>query len=93
MVASTYSALSSFEFFLLLNEYDLLSEPSAIKLLKENRYAQITDLMRLEIIYNEGGFYFDIPVDDKKIIFNLSGYVSDTINAVLYKKDKGVSEE
>ncbi len=38
----------------------------------------------------EGGFYFDIPVDDKKIIFNLSGYVSDTINAVLYKNDSKV---
>ena len=38
----------------------------------------------------EGSFYFDIPVDDKKITFNLSGYASDTINAVLYKNDSKV---
>ena len=38
----------------------------------------------------EGSFYFDIPVDDKKITFNLIGYASDTINAVLYKNDSKV---
>ena len=37
----------------------------------------------------EGSFYFDIP-RDKKITFNLSGYASDTINAVLYKNDSKV---
>lgn len=40
-------------------------------LLKENRYAQITDLMRLEIIYREGGFYFDINFEILKSMYNV----------------------
>ena len=38
----------------------------------------------------EGSFYFNIPMDDIKIAFNFSGYVSDTINAILYKNDSKV---
>ena len=39
--------------------------------LKENRYAQITDLMRLEIIYRNGGFYFDINFEILKPMYNV----------------------
>ena len=41
-----------------------------------NKWAQITDLMRLEIIYNQGGYYFDInfeilPSRRKHTMYNL----------------------
>ena len=41
-----------------------------------NKWAQITDLMRLEIIYNHGGYYFDInfeilPSKGNHTIYNL----------------------
>ena len=31
----------------------------------------MTDLMRLEIIYNEGGFYFDTTFEILKPLYNL----------------------
>ena len=36
-----------------------------------SKYAQITDLMRLEIVYNEGGFYFDTTFEILKPMYNL----------------------
>ncbi len=39
--------------------------------LKHNRWAQITDLMRLEIIYRHGGFYFDTTFEILKPMYNL----------------------
>ena len=36
-----------------------------------NKWAQITDLMRLEIIYNHGGFYFDTTFEILKSMYNL----------------------
>ena len=39
--------------------------------LTHNKYAQITDLMRLEIVYREGGFYFDTTFEILKPMYNL----------------------
>lgn len=39
--------------------------------LKYSKWAQITDLMRLEIIYNYGGFYFDVNFEILKPLYNL----------------------
>ena len=36
-----------------------------------SKWAQITDLMRLEIIYNHGGFYFDTTFEILKPMYNL----------------------
>ena len=36
-----------------------------------SKWAQITDLMRLEIVYNEGGFYFDTTYEILKPMYNL----------------------
>jgi hypothetical protein len=36
-----------------------------------NKFAQITDLMRLEIIFNHGGFYFDTTFEILKPMYNL----------------------
>jgi len=36
-----------------------------------SKFAQMTDLMRLEIIYNEGGFYFDTTFEILKPLYNL----------------------
>lgn len=36
-----------------------------------SKFAQITDLMRLEIVYNEGGFYFDTTFEILKPLYNL----------------------
>ena len=33
--------------------------------LKYSKWAQITDLMRLEIVYTYGGYYFDVNFDFK----------------------------
>ena len=41
------------------------------KPLTHNKYAQITDLMRLEILYREGGFYFDTTFEILKPMYNL----------------------
>jgi len=41
------------------------------KPLTHNKYAQITDLMRLEIVYREGGFYFDTTFEILKPMYNL----------------------
>jgi hypothetical protein len=48
-----------------------LYDKECINPLKENRYAQITDLMRLEIIYRNGGFYFDINFEILKPMYNV----------------------
>lgn len=39
--------------------------------LTHNKYAQITDLMRLEIVFREGGFYFDTTFEILKPMYNL----------------------
>ena len=39
--------------------------------LKYSKWAQITDLMRLEIIYNHGGYYFDTTFECVKPLFDL----------------------
>ena len=39
--------------------------------LKYSKWAQITDLMRLEIIYSHGGFYFDVNFEILKPLYNL----------------------
>ena len=39
--------------------------------LTHNKYAQITDLMRLEIVYREGGFYFDTTFEILKSMYDL----------------------
>jgi hypothetical protein len=36
-----------------------------------SKWAQITDLMRLEIVYREGGFYFDTTFEILKPMYNL----------------------
>tara|TARA_B100000575_G_C23108896_1_gene640327 strand:- start:475 stop:1374 length:900 start_codon:yes stop_codon:yes gene_type:complete len=36
-----------------------------------SKWAQITDLMRLEIVYNHGGFYFDTTFEILKPLYNL----------------------
>ena len=36
-----------------------------------SKWAQITDLMRLEIIYNNGGYYFDTTFEILKPLYNL----------------------
>ena len=36
-----------------------------------SKWAQITDLMRLEIIYNHGGYYFDTTFEILKPMYNL----------------------
>ena len=36
-----------------------------------SKWAQITDLMRLEIVYREGGFYFDTTFEVLKPMYNL----------------------
>ena len=36
-----------------------------------SKWAQITDLMRLEIIYNQGGFYFDTTFEILKPLYKL----------------------
>ena len=36
-----------------------------------SKWAQITDLMRLEIIYNHGGYYFDTTFEILKPLYNL----------------------
>lgn len=46
--------------------YDDNMEP-----LKYSKWAQITDLMRLEIVYNHGGFYFDTTFEILKPMYNL----------------------
>ncbi len=38
----------------------------------------------------EGGFYLDIPINDKKIAFYLKGYIPDTSNAVLFKNESEI---
>jgi len=48
-----------------------LYDKDCSKPLTENRFAQITDLMRLEIIYNHGGFYFDINFEILKPMYNI----------------------
>ena len=34
-----------------------------------SKWAQITDLMRLEIVYNYGGYYFDTTFEILKLFF------------------------
>ena len=36
-----------------------------------SKYTQMTDLMRLEIIYNEGGYYFDTTFEILKPLYNI----------------------
>ena len=36
-----------------------------------SKFAQITDLMRLEILYNHGGYYFDVNFELLKPMYNL----------------------
>ena len=36
-----------------------------------SKWAQITDLMRLEIVYNHGGYYFDTTFEILKPMYNL----------------------
>ena len=36
-----------------------------------SKWAQITDLMRLELIYNNGGYYFDINFEILKPLYNI----------------------
>ena len=36
-----------------------------------NKYAQQTDLLRLELIYNEGGYYFDTTFECLKPLYSL----------------------
>tara|TARA_Y100000389_G_C17447440_1_gene512491 strand:+ start:1174 stop:2145 length:972 start_codon:yes stop_codon:yes gene_type:complete len=38
---------------------------------KYSKWAQITDLMRLEIVYNHGGYYFDTTFEILKPMYNL----------------------
>ena len=38
----------------------------------------------------EGGFYLDIPINDKKLAFNVKGYIPDTANAVLFKNESEI---
>lgn len=39
--------------------------------LRYSKWAQITDLMRLEIIYNQGGYYFDTTFEILKPLYNI----------------------
>ena len=55
--------------------YDILDE-SGLNVAHHNKWAQMSDLMRLEIIYNHGGYYFDInfeilPSRGKHTMYNL----------------------
>ena len=36
-----------------------------------SKWAQITDLMRLEIVYNQGGYYFDTTFEILKPLYNI----------------------
>ena len=49
--------------------YDILDENN--KPSKHNKWAQITDLMRLEIVYNKGGYYFDTTFEILRPMYNL----------------------
>ena len=44
---------------------------SKMKPLLYSKWAQITDLMRLEIVYNHGGFYFDTTFEILKPLYKL----------------------
>jgi len=60
------------------DEYIILDKTN--KQMLHNKWAQITDLMRLEIIYNHGGYYFDInfeilPTRRKHTLYNLLGSI------------------
>ena len=60
--------------------------------LKYSKWAQITDLMRLEIIYNHGGYYFDTTFEILKPMYNLlnkSKYSFVGCNEVPRFKDHG----
>ena len=41
------------------------------KIKNYSKFAQITDLMRLEIVYNEGGFYFDTTFEILKPLYTI----------------------
>ena len=47
-------------------KYTLKGEPMTY-----SKWAQITDLMRLEIVYNHGGFYFDTTFEILKPMYTL----------------------
>lgn len=49
-----------------LTDYNTKGEPRYY-----NKWAQITDLMRLEIVYNRGGYYFDTTFECLKPLFDL----------------------
>ena len=53
------------------NGYIMYSDPQLKKPLTYSKWAQITDLMRLEIVYNHGGFYFDTTFEILKPLYNL----------------------
>lgn len=50
-------------------QYDKDKKP-----LTYSKWAQITDLMRLEIVHNHGGFYFDITFEILKPLYKLFNY-------------------
>mgnify|MGYP001375456269 CR=1 FL=1 len=47
------------------------SDKKLEKPLTHSKFAQMTDLMRLEIIYNHGGFYFDTTFEILKPLYHL----------------------
>jgi len=57
----------------LYNEEDkiMYSDPELKKPMTYSKFAQITDLMRLEIVYNHGGYYFDTTFEILKPLYHL----------------------
>lgn len=49
----------------------MYSDPELTKPITYSKWAQITDLMRLEIVYTHGGFYFDTTFEILKPLYNL----------------------
>ena len=49
----------------------MYSDETLEKPFTHSKFAQITDLMRLEIIYNHGGFYFDTTFEILKPMYQL----------------------
>jgi len=55
----------------IINEYDEKIYDVNLKPINYSKWAQITDLMRLEIVYNNGGYYFDTTFEILKPLYNL----------------------
>lgn len=55
----------------IINEYGEKIYDVNLNPINYSKWAQITDLMRLEIVYNNGGYYFDTTFEILKPLYNL----------------------